>query len=706
MQGNHQHYARMTYYHPNTYVVPTVVLTRSRPVPLTAARPITTTVSQTKVSHYRPAKHVVNKAHSLIRRPIKFIPSPKNSNFHQKVTTVKANQGNPHHALKDKGVIDSGFLRKNRTLIEAARTMQANLLLPIPFWPEEVNTACYVQNRVLVTKPHNKTPYELLLGRTPSIRLMRPFSCPVTILNTLDPIGKFDGKADEGFLVGYSVSSMAFRVINSRNKIVQETLHINFLENQPNVARSGPTWLFDIDTLTQSMNYQPVVIGNQLNSSTDPQNTDASAFEVKDPKFAVHVSLSSCDKPKKHDDKTKREAKGKNMPALEDITYLDDEKDVGAKANFFNLEINITISPIPTTRVYKDHPITQIIVARIEAIRLFLAYASFMGFMVYQMDVKSAFLYGTIKEEVYVCHPPRFEDLDYPDKVYKVVKAFYGLHQAPRAWYETLANYLLENDFQRGKVDQTFFIKKQKGDILLVQMEYQLALLLILRKPLLKDPDGEDVDLLELMLLKRSRKNTKCVNAVNEELTAAKHKLMKMRIEQYFLMIDYSLWEVILNGDSPVPTRIVKGVVQLVAPTTAKLKLTRKNELKERGTLLMALPDKHQLKFNSHKDAKTLMEAIKKRFGGTTETKKVQKTLLKQQFENFLLGSHFTFGVIIDVTVPVNSNIFCHDIWNHCFDPCGPMVNAADFELDREMVLVRRDELLFMVLSYWESEEW
>nr|GFA79694.1 ribonuclease H-like domain-containing protein [Tanacetum cinerariifolium] len=111
--------------------------------------------------------------------------------------------------------------------------------------------------------------------------------------------------------------------------------------------------------------------------------------------------------------------------------------------------------------------------------------------------------------------------------------------------------------------------------------------------------------------------------------------LWKMRTEQYFLMTDYSLWEVILYGDSPVPTRIVEGVVQPVAPTTPEQKLARKNELKAQGTLLMALPDKHQLKFNSHKDAKTLIEAIEKRFGGNTETKKVQKTLLKQQFENF-----------------------------------------------------------------------
>ncbi|GJV85225.1 hypothetical protein Tco_1525123 [Tanacetum coccineum] len=108
-----------------------------------------------------------------------------------------------------------------------------------------------------------------------------------------------------------------------------------------------------------------------------------------------------------------------------------------------------------------------------------------------------------------------------------------------------------------------------------------------------------------------------------------------MRIEQYFLMTDYALWEVIVNGDSPPPKRIVDGVEQTYPPTTAEEKLARKNELKARGTLLMALPNEHQLKFNTYKCAKTLMEAIEKRFGGNKESKKTQKTLLKQQYENF-----------------------------------------------------------------------
>nr|GEZ38413.1 hypothetical protein [Tanacetum cinerariifolium] len=532
--------------------------------------------------------------------------------------------------------------RKNRTLIEDARTMLADFILPISFWAEAVNTVCYVQNRVLVTKPQNKTLYDLLHGRPPSIGFMRPFGCLVTILNTLDSLGKFEGKVDEGFLVGYSVNSKAFRVFNSQTRIVQETLHVNFLENKANITGIGPTWLFDIDSLTRTMNYQPVTAGNQSNpsagfqeefdarktreeatqqyilfpvwstGSSNPQNTEGDAtfdgneHSAEHRESTVNLSPRSSALSGEQDDITKKRDKGKShvdyftgnrdfnedfedysedsnafpshdMLEIKDIVYSNNEN-AGAEADFNNLETSITVSPIPTTRIHNAHPISQIIeehkrvhqdlkdpssieamqeellqlkmqkvwilvdlphrkgaigidyeevfspVARIEAIRLFLAYASFMGFMMYQMDVKSTFLYGTIEEEVYVYQPLRFEDPDHPDKVYKVVKALYRLHQAPRAWYETLATYLLENGFHRGKIDQTLFIKKQKGDILLVQIyvddiifedgifinqdKYVVEILkkfgltkgksasipIDTEKPLLKDPDGEDVD--------------------------------------------------------------------------------------------------------------------------------------------------------------------------------------------------------------------
>nr|GEY73410.1 putative ribonuclease H-like domain-containing protein [Tanacetum cinerariifolium] len=421
--------------------------------------------------------------------------------------------------------------------------------------------------------------------------------------------GKFKGKVDEGFMVGYSVNSKSFRVFNSRTRIIQETLHVNFLENKLNLTGSGLIWLFDIDSLTRTMNYQPFNVGNQTNpsasfqdkfdakkareegdqqyllfpmwssGSTNPQNNKEDAtfggkehgFDAKKPKSEVILSLSNASQPLDDPD----------MPELEDITYFNDEDVVGGtqedtsssrRSKNKKDERGIVIKN-KARLVVQGHTQEEGIdykevfapVARIKAIRLFLAYASFMGFMVYQMDVTSAFLYGTIKEEVYVCQPlgfedpdhldkvkqkkdgifishdkyvakilrmfgltkgksastlidtkkpllndpdgedghtqeegidyeevfapvasieairtikeevyvcqpPRFEDPDYPDKVYKVVKALYGLHQAPRAWYKTLANYLLENGFHRGKIDQTLFIKKQKGDILLVQV--------------------------------------------------------------------------------------------------------------------------------------------------------------------------------------------------------------------------------------------
>ncbi|GJV43037.1 retrovirus-related pol polyprotein from transposon TNT 1-94 [Tanacetum coccineum] len=483
--------------------------------------------------------------------------------------------------------------RRNRTLIEAARTMLADSKLPTTFWAEAVNTACYVQNRVLVVKPHNKTPYELFHGRTPTLSFMRPFGCPVTILNTIDHLGKFDGKADEGFFVGYSLNSKAFRVFNSRTRIVEENLHIRFSESTPNVVGSGPDWLFDIDALTRTMNYEPIVTGTQSNGFAGTKASDNAGQARKetepvkdyillplwtaDPPYSQDPKSSHDDgsKPlsddgKKVDEDPRKDSECKdqekednvnstntvnatgtnevnvvggktsielpfdpNMPALEDyriFDYSSNDKDDGVEADMNNLDTTIQVSPILTTRIHKYHPLNQVIgdlqsatqtrkmsknleehrknpkrnkkdergivirnkarlvaqgytqeegidydevfapVARIEAIRLFLAYASFKDFVVYQMDVKSAFLYGKIEEEVYVCQPPGFEDPDFPDRVYKVEKALYGLHQAPRAWYETLSTYLLDNGFQRGKIDKTLFIKRHKGDILLVQV--------------------------------------------------------------------------------------------------------------------------------------------------------------------------------------------------------------------------------------------
>nr|GEW39809.1 retrovirus-related Pol polyprotein from transposon TNT 1-94 [Tanacetum cinerariifolium] len=221
----------------------------------------------------------------------------------------------PQQALKNKVIVDNGCSRHmtgNKSYLAdyqeihdrgfVAFASSRDSLLPVTFWAEAVNTVCYVLNRALVTKTHNKTPYELLNGRLPRLDFMRPFSCPVTILNTLDPLEKFKGKADEGFLVGYSVTSKAFRVFNAKTKKVEENLHVRFLENKPNVAGTRPNWIFDIDSLINSKNYIPVSTGNQTGKNAGPQNTNGNACtqdnvdagkEVSDQHY-IMLPLWSC----------------------------------------------------------------------------------------------------------------------------------------------------------------------------------------------------------------------------------------------------------------------------------------------------------------------------------------------------------------------------------------------------------------------------
>ncbi|GJX68769.1 putative ribonuclease H-like domain-containing protein, partial [Tanacetum coccineum] len=170
-------------------------------------------------------------------------------------------------------------------------------------------------------------------------------------------------------------------------------------------------------------------------------------------------------------------------------------------------------------------------VARIEAIRLFLAYASFMGFIVYQLDVKSAFLYDTIEEEVYVCQLPGFEDPQFLGKVYKVEKALYGLHQAPRAWYETLSTYLLENGFRRGTIDKTLFIKKDKA-----YGNY---------KPTIKDKDGKDI----VILYEKFDENHKKIISKNDEAKMVLYNALPKKEYERIFMCDtaQNIWDSLIT---------------------------------------------------------------------------------------------------------------------------------------------------------------
>ncbi|GJS86183.1 putative ribonuclease H-like domain-containing protein [Tanacetum coccineum] len=200
-------------------------------------------------------KNFIKEIENLVDKKVKIIRSDNGTEFKNKVMDdFYREKGIKREYSVAKTPQQNGVAEMmNRTLIEVARTMLADSKLPITFWAEAVSTACYVQNRVLVVKPYNKTPYEFFRGFKPALSFMRPFGCHVTILNTLDSLGKFDGKSFEGFFVGYSLSSKAFRVYNTRTRRVEENLHIGFLENKPMIKGNGPKWLFDIDSLTQSM---------------------------------------------------------------------------------------------------------------------------------------------------------------------------------------------------------------------------------------------------------------------------------------------------------------------------------------------------------------------------------------------------------------------------------------------------------------------
>ncbi|GJZ40614.1 retrovirus-related pol polyprotein from transposon TNT 1-94 [Tanacetum coccineum] len=424
---NHKNFAnKMTHPHPNRRFVPQAVLTRSGKINTagasvnTAVRPVNTAGSKTTVNHPRPISNFYEM--NDIKREFSVARTPQQN-----------------------GVAK----RRNRTLIEAARTM------------------------VLVIKPHTKTPYELIRGRTPLIDFMKPFGCHVTILNTRDHLG------------------------------------------------NGPDWLFDVNSLTISMNYVPVVAGNQTNGIAGTRDNIVvgqvkKKTEPKQEYILVHFCItdpliSQCpkggeedvgmkptevnesgasDKGEEDEQDTRSEFKrliqqekhtnstntfnivGTSVSAVGPSFTNDDPStpvNAAEASNAFEDHLFERFSPfknafalphvpnvfsIDDTRIfgnaYDDDDMEEpkkVIQALLdpswveamqeelllEAHRLFFAYASFMGFIMYQMDMKSAFLYCTIKEEVYVCQPLGFEDPHFLDKVYKVEKALYGLHQAPRA---------------------------------------------------------------------------------------------------------------------------------------------------------------------------------------------------------------------------------------------------------------------------------
>ncbi|GJS47591.1 retrovirus-related pol polyprotein from transposon TNT 1-94 [Tanacetum coccineum] len=430
--------------------------------------------------------------------------------------------------------------RRNRTLIEAARTMLIYAKAPLFLWAEAVATACYTQNRSMIRRRHGKTPYELLHNKPPDLSYLHVFGALC--------LGKLQPKADIGIFIGYAPTKKAFRIYNRRTRRIIETIHVDFDEltamasehsssgpalhemtpvsissglvpNPPSSTPFVPPSRSDWDLLFQPM------FDESLNP---PTNVDLQAPEViapipeaVAPEHAVSTgspSSTTVDQDAPSPISTRLQLHEQALFCYYDafLTSVEPKnyKEALTQAcwieamqeelhEFERLEVWELVPPpdkafvISLKWIYKvkldelggilknkarlvargyrqeegiDFEESFAPVARLEAIRIFLAFAAHMNMVIYQMDVKTAFLNGNLREEVYVSQPDGFVDPDKPNHVYKLKKALYGLKQAPRAWYDMLSSFLISNDFSKGSVDPTLFIRREGNDLILVQI--------------------------------------------------------------------------------------------------------------------------------------------------------------------------------------------------------------------------------------------
>ncbi|KAJ9544768.1 hypothetical protein OSB04_024475 [Centaurea solstitialis] len=497
--------------------------------------------------------------------------------------------------------------RRNRTLVEAARSMLAQSQLPQYLWAEAVNTACYTQNRSIIHRRFGKTPYHVLFDRIPNIDYFKVFGCPCFVLNETENRGKFGPKSDEMIFI----VQLPIEFLTKKSRVVYESVNVKFdpfaeLSSNADASTSTssssdpPATSSELDSLFEYF-YDDLYGTNQISSSTVGISSTPSSSTTPSSEVSPTSSIPCSDLPSivsspssspivmdtsnpdiiidSHDQSSSHEVVHNNS-IPEGLELLSVHPT--STANLLEPTSVNNQTPLPhTVKWTKDHPIDLIIgdptsgvqtraasanecnfsvflsnieptrvsdalqdsdwvtamqeelnqfealkvwrlvklpesksvidtkwifknkkdanniivrnkarlvakgyrqqegidydetfapVARLEAIRMFLAYAAYKDFTVFQMDVKTAFLYGHLKEEVYVAQPEGFVHKDHPDYVYVLDKALYGLKQAPRAWYEELSKHLLSKGFTKGSVDSTLFLMKEGEHIVVIQI--------------------------------------------------------------------------------------------------------------------------------------------------------------------------------------------------------------------------------------------
>lgn len=426
--------------------------------------------------------------------------------------------------------------RKNRTLVEMARTMLDEHATPRKYWAEAISTACHVSNRVLLRASLHKTSYELRFGKRPSVSHFRVFGCKCFILK-YGNLDKFESRSSDGIFLGYPLHSRGYRVLNLETNKIVETCEVTFDEvsacSRTDISgtqvqgESESIFLNEEDDFDNSSTMQSPTDDHASSTVVAPpanneqtaegiQNVEATSEpsaplriqRIHPPELMIgdiheRVTRSKFTSLDSHAHSTFVASFEPNdvSHALSDESWINamheelenfeqnkvwtlverphEHNVIGTKWVFKNKQSEDGVVVRNKARLVAqgfsqveglDFGETFAPVARLEAIRILLAFATSKGFKLFQIDVKSAFLNGHIEEEVYDKQPSGFENPKFPNHVYKLSKALYGLKQAPRAWYERLKLFLLKNDFQMGKVDKTLFTFRHGNDLLLVQI--------------------------------------------------------------------------------------------------------------------------------------------------------------------------------------------------------------------------------------------
>nr|GEW00754.1 putative ribonuclease H-like domain-containing protein [Tanacetum cinerariifolium] len=513
--------------------------------------------------------------------------------------------------------------QRNRTLVEAARTMLIFSRALLFLWAEAIANACFTQNRSIINRHFNKTPYELINGRKPDISFLHVFEALCYPKNDREDIGKLGAKGDIGFFIGYSADSRAYRVYNRRTQKIIETMNVSFdellamafeqrslkprlqcmtsgqispgldLTYAPSTITTQQLTEGELDLLFEAMydDYiggqsssapriapiQPETVADNVPNAMFDANMfvnhfatlSTSAAESSSSQYVDPSNMHTFYQPYPHEfqwtkDHPLDQVTGepsrpvlirnqlrsdgdmcmyaltvsimelKNVKeAMTDPAWIESMQE--ELLQFKRLDVWVLV-PVPdnkkpltlkwlfknkhdeektvirnknrlVVRGYRqeegiDFEESFALVARMEAIGIFLAYVAHKSFTVFQMDVKTTFLHGSLKEDVYVCQPEGFIDADHPSHVFKLKKALYGLKQAPRAWYDELSTFLLQNHFFKGTTDPTLFIRRFVDDILV--SNYVLEILKIYEMKSC-DPIGTPMEIKDKLDLDQNR---------------------------------------------------------------------------------------------------------------------------------------------------------------------------------------------------------